>query len=267
MACDAVITVYNKSANDPRIVAFQQELVNRYLPEGIAFLQLDMQSVMAELEEPQWASSRQVHEGERLCSTLHGKCLDKCVYSLPYDHFIILDSDAVPLGSSFFDFMLSNRQWLIGTAHAANHLGEQDGVTPYVSPSAMSISKQVYCFLQESFAPDNAEGRWFDTGAWITIASQKQGIPNVLLYPTECLVAKWRVGMATYGYVTNYAGLLCHMWGSRAVGPQVFEHYRDYVQLCTEGVEESPPSEPSLAIQVGTHQAGADPGRKSDVRA
>jgi len=243
MADDILITVYNKKTHDPRIIAFQHEIVNRFLPNNMEFLQLDMGSIMNDMQEPPWAKDRKLYEGERFNSSFHGKCLDKCLYTLPYNHFIILDSDAVPLSSRFFEFMLSNRQWLVGMAHAANHLGDHKKFIPYVSPAAISISKQTYCLLQESFAPDKADGGWFDTGAYVTVAAQKLGIPNVLLYPTDCLVPRWRVGMINYGFVTNYAGILCHMWASRALGSKIFEYYCDYVQLCTGQVQDSAPNE------------------------
>jgi hypothetical protein len=52
MAQDTVIAVNDRNTNDARIIGFQRELVNRYLPEGIAFHHFDMESVMAELQEP-----------------------------------------------------------------------------------------------------------------------------------------------------------------------------------------------------------------------
>lgn len=247
MADDALITVYNKKTHDPRIITFQEEIVSRYLPDDMKFLQLDMELVINEMQEPPWTKDRKVYEGDRFNSSYHAKCLDKCLYTLPYDHFIILDSDAVPLSPSFFEFMLSNRQWLVGMAHAANHLGDQEKFMPYVSPAAMSISKQTFCLMQESFAPNKSDEDWLDTGVWITVTSQKHGIPNVLLYPTDCLVPQWRVGMVKFGYVTNYAGLLCHMWGSRALGPQIFEHYQEYVLLCTEQALDTLTIRPSIS--------------------
>lgn len=83
----------------------------------------------------------------------------------------------------------------------------------------------------------------------------------------SALSKKWRVGMAAYGYVTNYAGLLCHMWGSRAVGPQVFESYRDYVRLCTEEMEDPSTVEFSPMMQVGTGQSDPGPDREEAKQA
>ncbi len=186
------------------------------------------------MQEAPWAQDYKVYKGDQFSSSFHAKCLDKCLYSLSYDHFIIIDIDAVPLSPNFFDFMLSNRQWLVGTAHAANHLVDREKFIPYTSPSAMSISKHTYCFLQESFAPDKIEAGFYDSGIWLTVAAQKLGIPNVLLYPTECLVPHWRVGWAEYGIITNYANLLCHMWGSRAIGSQ---YYKQYVKFCKERMQ------------------------------
>lgn len=241
MASDVILSVYTKHNCNSNLITFQQEVMNRYLPKGMDFLQLDMESAMREMQEPPWAENHKVHKGEQFSSSFHAKCLDKCLYSLSYDHFIILDIDAVPLSPEFFDFMLSNRQWLIGTAHAANHLGNGEKFVPYTSPAAMSISKRTYCFLQESFAPDKLGMGFYDSGIWITVAAQKRGIPNVLLYPTDCLIPRWRVGWVKYGLITNYADLLCHMWASRAVGNQ---YYQQYIQFCEEHMQDTIPIEP-----------------------
>jgi len=146
--------------------------MNHFLPkDDIEFLQLDMELVKREMQEPPWAEAHNIHKGDQFSNSFHAKCLYKFLYSLPYNHFIILDIDAVPPGPKFFDFMLSNRQWLIGTAHAANHLNNGEKFISYASPAAMSISKHTYCLLQESFAPDKISEGFYDSGVGLTIAA------------------------------------------------------------------------------------------------
>jgi len=236
MSTTAIVTVYDEGANDKRVIAFQKEMVEKFVPADVSFLQLDMKAVLRDLEEPEWAQSHPLLDGDHHASSFHAKCLDKCLYSLPYDHFIVLDSDAVPLSAPFFDFMQPRSRILAGAAHAANHLPEASRFIPYVSPSAMSITKQLYLDLHTSFAPDGPQGEWFDTGAWITIAAQRQAIPILLIYPTECLSPRWQVGRIPYGFVTSYGDLLCHMWASRGVATTVFEYYEAYVRMETERI-------------------------------
>jgi hypothetical protein len=183
---------------------------------------------MAELAPPPWAAGRDAADS----SDFHAACIDRCLYSLPYRHFILLDIDAVPLSRQFFDFMLSNTEWLVGATQAANHVDDHHRFVPYVSPSAMSISRELFLDLRTSFSPYGPGNDRVDCGAWVSVAAQGKGVPTVLLYPTDCLCPRWQVAWHQYGFVSAYGKLLCHLWASRAIGTLLFEFFRDYVLLC-----------------------------------
>jgi len=229
MADASIISLYTHRDIDPRLLDFQRKMVEQFLPEGVDFLQIDMQEVLSKFSLPPWAN-----EGPQGCSSAyHAQCLDRCLYSLPYEHFILLDCDAVPLSEQFFEVMLANRNWICGIVQAANHLDDRRAQIPYTSPAAMSISKTTFLELETSFSPTRGDER-IDCGAWVSIEAQRKGIPNLALYPTDVLFPRWHVGWQRYGFVTCYGDLLCHMWASRAVGTLIFEFFKDYVELCLE---------------------------------
>lgn len=231
MVNTTLISLYERETTDSRLLDLQSELVDRFLPEFIVYKQMEMATVFQELPPPFWHGGTEVNDS----SDYHGSCLDRCIYNLPYDHFLFLDIDAVPLSPSFFEVMLALPHGLAGAAQAANHVSDDLKRIAYISPAALSVSKQTYTALQTSFRPRrNGDGERIDTGAWFSRAAEKAGLPIVSMYPTDTLQPHWSVGHHDYGFITAYGSHLCHMWASRALSTLIYGFFEEYVRLQLE---------------------------------
>lgn len=185
----SAIFSYYQSNIPGEIVVAQREVVDRFRPGNMDFVQLQADSGHAEAIDWFLADSR-------------------------YDHYVLLDIDALPLTSMIIPYLLSRTAAgaVIGNIQRSNHI--DNGRHVFAAPSFMALSRRLWLELGRPSFCATAHG---DVAEEVTFRAEAVGVPLELLRPVRSLCEPlWaldgddqpRYGMGTFfgldGFEVSY---------------------------------------------------------------
>ena len=144
----------------------------------------------------------------------HGPAIDEFLRKIDraYDHFILFDTDAVPLKRGFIDLAyekIQDGRTLFGLAQQSNHIYVNNSKNHvYAGPGAFAISRKLYVRLGR---PSFAETSRSDTGEELTWKAEELGCTVALIYPSHVHQRIWDLGNGHFfGLGTTYSNCVFH---------------------------------------------------------
>jgi hypothetical protein len=182
-----VLSLYMSDISQ-EVVTNQGKIIQRFLPEGVDFLQMRT-------------------------GFGHGQSIDLFLYFCPYQIIILLDIDCIPTSPQAIPTLIKEAKTgiLVGAAQRANHI--DNGGHVYVGPFLMGLSKTTYCQLGR---PSFSETRRGDVGEELTYRAEALRHEIRLLWPTRCEVPIWHLRDDVYfGRNTIYEDFFLHAFQIR----------------------------------------------------
>lgn len=154
----AIFTYYQSNIAE-EVVAAQREVVNRFRPSDVDYVMLQSEAGHAEAIDWFLADSR-------------------------YDHYVLLDIDAIPLTSMIIPYLLSRAAagTVIGNIQRSNHI--DNGRHVFAAPSFMALSKNIWWGLGRPSFCATARG---DVAEEVSFRAEAMGVPLEMLRPLRSL--------------------------------------------------------------------------------
>jgi hypothetical protein len=190
----AVVSFYMDNIPRP-LVAAQDAVVRRFLPESWSFLQIH-------------AARRRSKAIDDLC-----EAVDQFLRSTEYETVLLLDIDCIPLNAGALEVLAADARpdQLVGCAQRANHI--RDGKHLYAGPFCCGIDMRLYRAVGR---PSFAATACGDVGEQLTYACEAAGKSIKLLWPVAVEKRRWKLTDNLYfGIGTNYQTLFWHLFESR----------------------------------------------------
>lgn len=188
----AVVSFYMSNISND-VVAAQAQTIDRFLPEGVDFLQM--------------------HTGFG-----HAKSVDLFLWLCRYDIIILLDIDCIPISMAAIPTLLERAKagFLVGAAQRAHHIG--NGCHIYVGPFLMGLNMATYKKLGRPRFSETPRG---DVGEELTHRAETDRLAIQFLWPTSCDVPLWHLtGDIYFGRNTIYENSFLHAFEIRKLEQQ-----------------------------------------------